>query len=226
MKLVSHKPAHAHALTTMPVLYVNGIEFRTGIDGKPTATVTERELNLFAHNEGFSVYHDDGTYSGPTGKVKRMGNVDQATARLSAAADQAKAHTIIEEMLSNGTLTREALSALMDKAPIVTATAAAPAPVSTLTASTTATDAGTVTVTPPTEEPTQPTGSQGSDAPTGDQIDMSDPASLAQLPRAELFGLARSFGIKSNGKNTELAEAIAAAFRETPEYLNAQSNGQ
>ncbi|PIG96924.1 hypothetical protein AMD26_015480, partial [Deinococcus sp. UR1] len=147
MKLISNKPAHAHALSQMPVLRINGIEFRTGPDGKPTANVTERELNLFIHAEGFSIYHDDGTYSGPTGQTKRMSNVEQATARLSAAADQAKAHTIIEQMLASGTLSREALSALMDKAPVVTA--AAPVQISTTTAGATTTDAGTVTVTPP-----------------------------------------------------------------------------
>ncbi|PIG96853.1 hypothetical protein AMD26_015085, partial [Deinococcus sp. UR1] len=134
---------------------------------------------------------------------------------------------------------REALSALMDKAPVVTA--AAPVQISTTTAGATTTDAGTVTVTPPATqdaERPQDDGAKGQDEGPkdekpkdenlNDQTDMSDPASVAQLPRTELFGLARSFGIEvaQNISTVKLAEKIAAAFRETPEYKDAQATAK
>lgn len=253
MRLVSNKPVHQQIVQARGEVEVNGVTFRTGQDGKPTATVTQQELGRFLHTPGFSIYHDDGSYSGPTGNRSRMTDMDVATARLSAAASEASAHTIIENMLKDGTVTPDVLKALAERAPVVTART--PTGSGTAQPGTTQTPVGTVTVSVQGKvlvdgeeaklrlrpEPESPQGGEGAPQGTaatpgtaddaddrddqgGDEdTDLSDPASIAKLPRTELYGLARTFGVKASGKNIEIAQEIAEAFRATDEYRAAQA---
>lgn len=253
MRIIANKPVHQQLLNRDGKVTINGIVFRAGLDGKPTANVTDAQVNLFRHAEGFSLYHEDGTYSGPTGQTNKM-QTHTVTASLSAAESEARAHEKILEMINSGNVPDHIMQALMSKAPIIGATSTpAPVTISTTQAGVTTGTSGAVTVTTgdDADENLLPPGGKkflnrddpaeapvSSEAPAdvqakasddqADQTDMSDPDSIAKLPRAELFGLARSFHVKvsANDKSLEIATKIADAFKETPEYKAAQAAAQ
>ncbi|ABW35093.1 hypothetical protein Dgeo_3052 (plasmid) [Deinococcus geothermalis DSM 11300] len=248
MKLISHKQVHEEAIEKHGKVVVNGVTFTRGEDGRPTASnLSPRQVNLFQASPGFSIYHDDGSYSGPTGQARKLDNVEVATVRLSRDAEEAKTHRIIEGMMERGELTPGVLQALMERAPIITGKA--PESTGTATTGTTQDASGTISVEVQGQVrtnapevklvtatggemgtgnadsgPEQPEEGERKEVLQDDPTDYADPESIAKLPRAELFGLARSFGVevKATARSKDIAEAIAEAFKQTPEYLAAQ----
>ena len=239
MKLVSHKPAHLSAVHTAGSHTINGVVFRPGEGGLPTAYgLNENQVALFEASAGFSKYHDDGTYIGPTGQADKL-TVDAATVRLSAAADQAKAHAQIEQWLRDGTVPPAVMQALMERAPVLST--AAPQPVNTASVEI----QGDVTVSAPSISAAPiivpadaPQNGQAGDEPQNDGnpqgdedqdeadgvLEMDNPEALAKLPRAELFALAKAFEVqyKANEPSLTIAQAIAEVFKSTDEYKAAQ----
>lgn len=248
MKIVSHKPAHQHAINTVGSVTVNGIVFRAGDQGKPTAYgVTERQLALFSATDGFSFFHDDGTYSGPSGQASTLRTgpsaIEVATQRLDAASDEAKAHAQIEQWLREGNVPQSVMDKLMQLAPTVGATSATG--VGNEAVSMTTPDLPEVEryeaeddeegdedkaeqASDPVAPSTEPEGTEYPDSTDSEEVDMADPESIAKLPRTELFGLAKSFGVefKANQSSLAIATAIADVVKASPEYKQAVAEAE
>lgn len=216
MKLVSHKPAHMEIAQLYGMVTVNGVKFFPGIDGKPTAhNVQEHEIAMFDGAEGFTIHHDDGSYSGPTDKKgNRIVAVSQGATPSLSVLNQAVAQatgTLTPDQaiakLKSGNLSPEELIEIMKGAPVVQA-AQVQQPVQSQ---------------PEGEQPpAQDEGEQPqSEREQGDepfQPDMSDPESVAKLSRPEILGLARAFNVSGGGKNLEIAERIVEEFKKSDEY--------
>ena len=218
MKVVSNHRSHAELIARNGSTIVNGLIFRAGNDGRPTAEgVQERQVETFLGVEGFSFYHDDGVYSGTSLKTPSL--IEQGSAALSNAGSQARAHTIIEKMLADGELTPEVLAALLERAPVIQVNTTAST--LTLTGSPLVPDdapeaeqaeASTETVPEITAEASQ------TDEPTSDlsaedaDTDLTDVDALLKLPRPEFLGLASRYRVRTVAQsNPVVAQGIVDA---------------
>ncbi len=240
MKVVSHHRSTAEQIRQKGHAVVNGLEFRMGNDGRPTAyDLSEAQVRSFVGVEGFSFYHDDGVFSGSSikGHIKAESKIDAATKTLEAAGSEARAQSAIEGMIARGELTPAVLDALLKLAPVVQASAAAGAlfmpseparptiitpaqPVETEPAQEAAPaqpDSEPEATPEATPEPEAPAGDvPDPDAGEGsaDDVDLTSVDALLKLPRPEFLGLATSYKVRTVGKsNADVAQGIVAAVQ-------------
>ena len=230
MKVVSHHRSHREIVEHHNHVHVNGVAFQRGDRGLPTAHgVGERELESFVGVDGFSFFHDDGQYIGPSLKTGQL--TVQPSADLAAAEGEARAHRTIEQMIADGTLTPEIIAALTERAPIVQAAPLALPPEAAPAATEPEPEPEPEAVTPEPEvtepeaapevtpEP-EATPEAAPEPDGGPEVDLTDPEALLTLPRPEFLGLASKYKIRNIGVAREtVAASIAAAIQaeRTPE---------
>jgi len=208
MKIVSHHESHAAQIAQQGFAVINGITFTRGLDGKPTASVSEAQLLPFKGAAKFGLYDDDGQFKsllkderlepsrpilGPGGQVVSVVALTSQQTTFAAQLDQ----------MVKGPNVPPVQPATTEPEPDTTGgedTATAPA--STEPASTE--PAGTE---PATTEPETTT-------PDNKTVDTTDPAALAAVSRTELVSVADYYGVAHGGvESVDLIPEIVKAVK-------------
>ncbi len=108
MKIISRHAAHRHQVNEQGFTVINGLRF-TNQDGDIASErpVSPRETELFVGADGYSFYHDDGTYSGESVKTRAT-----LTATPAQDAPLSSSEEFLVRAVADGTMTAEGLRSM------------------------------------------------------------------------------------------------------------------